>query len=323
MDAEEIVLRLNSPGGDFFDGITIKSLLESHPAKVTAKIDGLAASIASIIALSADEILMAKGAYIMIHNPTSSVIGGESKDFEKQAELLNKLTDSIASQYAQKMGIPTDEAKVLMDAETWFTAEEAIKANIANNIYDISDKVSANFNKQRFKSKIPNDVANRFFKQAENKENPQNKINNKQNNTMDKQNQALELDNKKLQEDLARAKEDLEKVKAGKESDIKSALEQDRNRQNEIRSIANKFNFTNLGEQACIAGASVAEFKNLILNQSKETWMNSLNCLDKSTQGTNEDNLLKQYNEAEKNGDNVRRIELAKLILKQKGKENK
>lgn len=131
--AKEIDLHINSPGGNVFDGITIYNLLKQHPAKITTYIDGLAASIASVIALSGDSVTMAENALWMMHNPSGMVMG-TSQDMRSMADVLDKVRSSIAMAYVGKSGKSEDEVYELMDDETWMTAEEAKSAGLVDDI---------------------------------------------------------------------------------------------------------------------------------------------------------------------------------------------
>lgn len=131
--AKEIDLHINSPGGNVFDGITIYNLLKQHPAKVTTYIDGLAASIASVIALAGDSVTMAENALWMMHNPSGMVMG-TSQDMRSMADVLDKVRSSIATAYVGKSGKSEDEVYALMDDETWMTAEEAKSAGLVDDI---------------------------------------------------------------------------------------------------------------------------------------------------------------------------------------------
>ncbi len=133
LETEQINLRINTPGGSVFEGLAIYNALVRHKAKIITHIDGLAASIGSIIALAGDEINMAQNAFYMIHNPYSLVVG-EAKDMRKAAETLDKITESLIKTYAEKSGKGEDEIKQLMDAETWFTADEAKEAGFVDNV---------------------------------------------------------------------------------------------------------------------------------------------------------------------------------------------
>jgi len=123
--AATINIRINSPGGSVFDGTAIYNAIKQHKAKTITHIDGLAASIASTIALAGDEVRMADNTFMMIHNPWSIVMG-DSKAMREEADLLDKVRNTtIASIYMAKSGKGKEEILEKMDAETWFTAQEA------------------------------------------------------------------------------------------------------------------------------------------------------------------------------------------------------
>ena len=135
--ATQIDLHVNSPGGEVFDGIAIYNLIKQHPANVTTYIDGLAASIASVIALAGDEIYMAENALMMIHNPYGMVMG-MAEDMRKMAERLDIVRDSISKAYMSKTDMPEEEINALMEAETWMTADDAMELGF---IDDVTDKI--------------------------------------------------------------------------------------------------------------------------------------------------------------------------------------
>jgi ATP-dependent Clp protease, protease subunit len=153
-----IHLRINSPGGSVFDGTTIFNALKQHKSKVIVHIDGLAASISSIIAMAGDEIQMAKNAFFMIHEPWSMVIGS-SEDMRKEADLLDKVRGTIANTYMDKSGKDESEILAYMEAETWFTADEAMEAGFIDSIYDekIEKSQIALFDLSAF-SKVPETI---------------------------------------------------------------------------------------------------------------------------------------------------------------------
>jgi ATP-dependent Clp protease, protease subunit len=130
-----INLRVNSPGGSVFDGLSIYNALRQHSARVVVHIDGLAASIASIIALAGDEVRMAKNAFFMIHEPWS-ISMGNADDLRKEADLLDKVQDTLAQTYVDKSGKSKKEITEYMAAETWFTADEAVAAGLVDSIYE-------------------------------------------------------------------------------------------------------------------------------------------------------------------------------------------
>jgi len=132
----QIILRINSPGGHVFEGISIMNLLRAHRAKVTAVVDGLAASAASVIAAGADETVMSPGTQMMIHC-TSTIVWGNAVDMHKEAAVLEGLDRSLAEIYTTKAG-EKDWAS-LLEAETWLTAKDAVDMGLANRVADIPD----------------------------------------------------------------------------------------------------------------------------------------------------------------------------------------
>jgi len=136
--ASQIDLHINSPGGLVFDGITIHNLLKQHPANVTTYIDGLAASIASVIALSGDRVVMAENALFMIHK-ASGMVFGNSDDMRDFAEKLDKVNGSIATTYMTKTGKDENEINEMMKAETWLTAKDALEYGFIDEISGEAD----------------------------------------------------------------------------------------------------------------------------------------------------------------------------------------
>ncbi|MEV0197364.1 head maturation protease, ClpP-related [Nonomuraea sp. NPDC050691] len=127
----------DSPGGEVFDGIAIANLLRSHPAKVTTWVDGLAASIASVIALAGDWVIMQPHSQMMIHNPWATCIG-DAADMRDAAERLDRQSDNLAAVYAERTGGDMKHRRELMQAETWFTAAEAVAAGLADEVAEHS-----------------------------------------------------------------------------------------------------------------------------------------------------------------------------------------
>lgn len=136
--ASQIDLHINSPGGLVFDGITIYNLLKQHPANVTTYIDGLAASIASVIALAGDRVVMAENALFMIHK-ASGMVFGNSDDMRDFAEKLDKVNGSIATTYTSKTKKEETEINEMMKAETWLTAKDALDAGFIDEISGDAD----------------------------------------------------------------------------------------------------------------------------------------------------------------------------------------
>ncbi len=132
LEVETIHLRINSPGGSVIDGNAIFNALARHSAKVITHIDGLAASMASVIAMAGDEIRMADNALLMIHNPWT-VSMGDADDLRADADLLDKMRDIILTSYGRSQ-YSAEELVDLMDAETWMTAQEALDAGFIDSI---------------------------------------------------------------------------------------------------------------------------------------------------------------------------------------------
>jgi ATP-dependent Clp endopeptidase proteolytic subunit ClpP len=128
---KSIRVRLNSNGGSVFEGIAIYNLLKQHSARVNVRIDGLAASMASIIAMAGDDIEIGDGAYLMIHDPLGSV-RGDSADMREMADLLDKMRDQLVGIYARRTSQSEEQIKEWMKAETWMTADEAIANRFAD-----------------------------------------------------------------------------------------------------------------------------------------------------------------------------------------------
>lgn len=127
----DITVHINSPGGSVFDGTAIYNLLKNHPAQVTMEIDGLAASMASVIAMAGDLIIMPENALMMIHNPMMGA-GGDAAELRKNADLLDKVKSAIVSAYVNRTGLPEQQISDMMDAETWMTGAEAMDLGFAD-----------------------------------------------------------------------------------------------------------------------------------------------------------------------------------------------
>lgn len=130
-DVSFINLRINSAGGDIFDGMAIFSQLQRHPAIVNVSIDGLAASVASVVAMAGDTITMPENAYMMIHNPWAAMVGYAS-DMRKMADTLDKVGLGIVAAYQSQCDLPDAEILKMMDAETWLTGAEAVALGLAD-----------------------------------------------------------------------------------------------------------------------------------------------------------------------------------------------
>lgn len=129
---DEITLRLNSPGGSIIEGTAIYNALKNHGAKIIVMIDGLAASMASVIAMAGDEIQIAENAYLMIHNPWTMAVG-DAEELRKSADLLDKMRENLVNAYSRS-GMDREKIIELMDAETWMTASEALENGFVDSI---------------------------------------------------------------------------------------------------------------------------------------------------------------------------------------------
>jgi ATP-dependent protease ClpP protease subunit len=135
--ARDVTVNVNSPGGDFFEGVAIYNLLRQHKAKVTVQVMGLAASAASVIAMAGDEILMGDGAFLMIHNAWAVAVGNRH-DFLAASEQLAPFDAAMAEVYAARSGVSVEEAAAMMDKETWIGAAQAVKDGFATGMVDRS-----------------------------------------------------------------------------------------------------------------------------------------------------------------------------------------
>lgn len=128
-----ITVWINSPGGDVFAAAQIYNMLIGYPGKVTVKIDGLAASAASVIAMAGEEVQMSPVAMMMIHNPMTVAIG-DSIEMRKAIEMLTEVKESIINAYEIKTGLSRAKISQLMDAESWFNAKKALELGFVNQI---------------------------------------------------------------------------------------------------------------------------------------------------------------------------------------------
>jgi ATP-dependent protease ClpP protease subunit len=131
LNTRRLNVRVNSPGGDVFDGFAIYEALNRHPAEVTVYIDGLAASIASVIAMAGKRIVIAETGRVMIHNVTT-VAWGTAAELRKQADICDQLTQTIISVYEARTGADRATLARWMDEETWFDADQALGKKFAD-----------------------------------------------------------------------------------------------------------------------------------------------------------------------------------------------
>jgi ATP-dependent Clp endopeptidase proteolytic subunit ClpP len=132
-NGEALDLHVNSPGGDVFEGLAMLNSLRAYPGKVTAYVDGLAASAASFILMGADEVVMARNSELMIHDAWGLCMGNSS-DMVDMAGRLDKVSDNIADVYASKAGRSVAEWRADMRAEVWYSADDAVVAGLADRV---------------------------------------------------------------------------------------------------------------------------------------------------------------------------------------------
>lgn len=149
-DVSTINLRINSNGGNVFDGITIYNYLKSHKARVEVDVDGLAASIASIIAMAGDEIRIADNAWMMIHDPWIAM-GGTAGDLRHAADTLDGIRESLLDTYMQRSTAERETISDMMTAETWLNAADAVQYGLASSS-TAGMKVAATVHKDWFKN---------------------------------------------------------------------------------------------------------------------------------------------------------------------------
>ncbi|WP_417251067.1 head maturation protease, ClpP-related [Castellaniella sp.] len=140
--AAVIHLRIDSPGGDVFAARTMMTAIAQHPARIIAHVDGLAASAATGLCMACDEVQMSQGAGFMIHNAWTVVIGNKG-DLINAAGLLEKIDAGLVHDYATRTGKPQDQITSWMDAETWFTADEARDAGFVDEVIEVVGSTKA------------------------------------------------------------------------------------------------------------------------------------------------------------------------------------
>jgi ATP-dependent Clp protease, protease subunit len=132
-DVDEIVVKINSQGGDVFAGLHIYQVLKEHKAHITVRVEGLAASIAHTIAMAGDKVIMPKGSMMMMHNPWTYA-AGEANQLRQTADVLDSIRDALVEVYVAKTGLDEEEIKSLLDSETWMTSSQAVERGFADEI---------------------------------------------------------------------------------------------------------------------------------------------------------------------------------------------
>lgn len=150
----EITVRINSPGGDVFEGIAIYNRLVQHKAKIIVHIDGLAASIASIIALAGDEINIGEGALYMIHLPWTMAMGNRM-EMENTTQRLVDIEEQMISMYAKKTKLDRGEIRVMLEKETWMDADQAIEMGFVDAKSEDTIAIAASVMEKEWIRKAP------------------------------------------------------------------------------------------------------------------------------------------------------------------------
>lgn len=132
---EPVTVNINSPGGDFFEGLAIYELLRQHPAKVTVKILGLAASAASVIAMAGDEVKIGRSGFLMIHNAWV-MAAGDRNDLQEVADWLTPFDATMADIFAARTGMASADVAALLDRETWIGGADAVEQGFADAILE-------------------------------------------------------------------------------------------------------------------------------------------------------------------------------------------
>lgn len=150
---ENLDVRINSMGGDVFEGVTIYNRLKQMDAKVTVYVDGLAASIATIIAMAGDEVILSEGTLFMVHSPMTMAFGNQ-REFQDKIEILDTIEEEMLGIYARKTGLSRSEIRSLLHAETWMNAEEALEKGFATSVMEEEKMVACSDTTYKMFSKM-------------------------------------------------------------------------------------------------------------------------------------------------------------------------
>jgi ATP-dependent protease ClpP protease subunit len=150
LNGSELRVHINSPGGDVWAGISILNALRAHDARIVVTVDGVAASAASFIAMAGDEVVMGRNSEMMIHD-ARGVCFGNASDMHELADRMDKVSDNIASIYAERAGGTVATWRSAMQAETWYSADEAVQEGLADRVEDVKAAAKAHFDLSAFK----------------------------------------------------------------------------------------------------------------------------------------------------------------------------
>lgn len=154
-----IEVSIHSPGGSAFDGLAIYNALSRHPAKVTTRVEGIAASAASIVLMAGDYIEMPEDAFVMIHNPWMGVMG-DADALRDAAETLDKIRDSLVNIYQKKTSLSTDELTELLNKETWLSGDEAQEMGFVDTLTQAMKVAALSRDFSRHFSNLPSALIN-------------------------------------------------------------------------------------------------------------------------------------------------------------------
>ena len=160
LKGKDITVHINSTGGDVFQGQAIYTALKNYTGKVTVKIEGLAASMATVIALAADKIEMTANSLFMIHSPMSNVFGNKSQ-MRKQINALEKVESTMLNVYSKKTNLSEEKIALMLDTETWLSADEALEFGFVDEVIG-RVSVVAKYDMSGFVNKTPEQILKTF-----------------------------------------------------------------------------------------------------------------------------------------------------------------
>lgn len=166
-NAESYTLRISSIGGNVFDGYAIYNILKNSGKKITTRVEGLCASIATLIAAAGEKIVMNKTSQFMIHNPKIEGLNGDSRELRNTAEQLDKIKNQIVSVYQQKTGLPKERLDEMYDNETWMTADEAMSLKFVDDVA-VSFKAVAKIDPKQIKGVKDDSIIGKLKNQISN-----------------------------------------------------------------------------------------------------------------------------------------------------------
>lgn len=152
-NVKQILVRINSPGGDVFAAIAISGMLRDHPAEIIAKVDGLCASAASVIMVNCDKVRVSAESLVMIHEPTWDC-QGTAEDMDKAAAVLRKATGNIIETYARRTGIDKAELAQMLKDETWMNGTEAVEKKFADELSTTNTLAASSWSMKQVNSAI-------------------------------------------------------------------------------------------------------------------------------------------------------------------------